>query len=162
MTVTTLCLSPTKASAMHEVRQIEVVAGSGIVEDHNFSAKQRYPGQNLTLIEAEEVEAFNARVGKNLVATDPRRNIITRGVRLNDLVGKKFVIGTATLRGVELCEPCGKLAGYLAGPDMRKADFIREFAHRSGLRADVVESGTIRVGDRVTLDGTQQTAQARP
>ncbi len=138
---------------MSEVGAIEVVAGAGIVGDHNFGAKQRYPGQNLTLIEAEEVEAFNARVGKNLVATDPRRNVVTRGVRLNDLVGKTFAIGTATLRGVELCEPCGKLAGYLAGPDMRKADFIREFAHRCGLRADVVESGTIRVGGRLVLKG---------
>jgi MOSC domain-containing protein YiiM len=136
---------------MSEVSEIEVVAGSGIVGDHSFSAKQRYPGQNLALIEAEEVEAFNARVGKNLVATDPRRNIITRGVRLNDLVGKTFVIGTATLRGVELCEPCGKLAGYLAGPEMKKKDFIREFAHRCGLRADVVESGIIRVGDQIEV-----------
>lgn len=151
MTVTALCLAPTKAFAMHEVRQIEVVAGSGIVGDHNFSAKQRYPGQNLTLIEAEEVEAFNARVGKNLLVTDPRRNIITRGVRLNDLVGKTFAMGTATLRGIELCEPCGKLAGYLAGSEMNKKDFIREFAHRCGLRADVVESGTIRVGDPVIV-----------
>lgn len=138
---------------MSEVGEIEVVAGAGIVGDHNFGARQRYPGQNLTLIEAEEVEAFNARTGKELVVTDPRRNIITRGVRLNDLVGRTFVIGTATLRGVELCEPCGKLAGYLAGPDMRKADFVREFAHRCGLRADVVVSGTIRVGDRVEAAG---------
>lgn len=136
---------------MDEVGEIEVVAGSGIVGDHNFGAKQRYPGQNLTLIEAEEVEAFNSWTGKNLGTTDPRRNIITRGVRLNDLVGKTFVIGTATLRGVELCEPCGKLAGYLAGPDMAKKDFIREFAHRCGLRADVVESGMIQVGDVIAV-----------
>lgn len=136
---------------MREVGQIDVVAGSGIVGDHNFSAKQRYPGQNLTLIEAEEVEAFNARVGKQMVATDPRRNVVTRGVRLNALVGKTFAIGTATLRGVELCEPCGKLAGYLAGPEMGKKGFIREFAHRCGLRADVVDSGIIRVGDELRV-----------
>lgn len=153
MTVTALCLSPKKSCSMSEVGEIEVVAGSGIVGDHNFGARQRYPGQNLTLIEVEEVEAFNARVGKHLAATDPRRNIVTRGVRLNELVGKTFVLGTATLRGVELCEPCGKLAGYLAGPDLKKKDFIREFAHRCGLRADVVESGSIRVGDRVALQG---------
>ena len=136
---------------MREVGQIEVVAGSGIIGDHNFGAKQRYPGQNLTLIEAEEVEAFNARVGKQMVATDPRRNVVTRGVRLNALVGKTFAIGTATLRGVELCEPCGKLASYLAGPEMGKKDFIREFAHRCGLRADVVDSGIIRVGDELRV-----------
>jgi MOSC domain-containing protein YiiM len=151
MPVSALCLSPTKASAMHEVGQIEVVADSGIVGDHNFSAKQRYPGQNLTLIEAEEIEAFSARVGKPIALTDPRRNVITRGVRLNELVGKTFVVGTATLRGVELCEPCGRLAGYLAGLGLKKKDFIREFAHRCGLRADVVASGIIRVGDPVAV-----------
>jgi MOSC domain-containing protein YiiM len=149
MTVASLCLAPKKSSSMSEVGEIELVAGAGIVGDHNFTARQRYPGQNLTLIEAEQIEAFNARNGMNLAVTDPRRNIITRGVRINDLVGKTFVIGTATLRGVELCEPCGKLAGYLAGTDLKKKDFIREFAHRCGLRADVVASGTIRVGDQV-------------
>jgi MOSC domain-containing protein YiiM len=151
MTVAALCLSPKKSSSMSEVGEIDVVAGAGIVGDHNFGVNQRYPGQNLTLIEAEEVDAFNARTGKNLVATDPRRNIVTRGVRLNDLVGKTFVIGTVTLRGVELCEPCGKLAGYLAGSGMAKKDFVREFAHRCGLRADVVESGIIRVGDGIAI-----------
>lgn len=151
MTVSTLCLSPKKSSSMSAVGEIEVVAGAGIVGDHNFTARQRYPGQNLTLIEAEEIEAFNGRAGRNLVVTDPRRNIITRGVRLNELVGKTFAIGTATLRGVELCEPCGKLAGYLAGPGMSKKDFVRQFAHRCGLRADVVESGIIRVGDGIAV-----------
>jgi MOSC domain-containing protein YiiM len=133
------------------VWEFEVVAGSGIVGDHYFSSRQRHPGQNLTLIEAEEVEAFNARVGRQLAPTDPRRNVVTRGVRLNELVGKTFAIGTATLRGVELCEPCGTLAGYLSGPDLSKTDFISQFAHRCGLRADVVTSGTIRVGDLVVL-----------
>jgi MOSC domain-containing protein YiiM len=153
MTVAALCLSPEKRSAMRVVGQIDVIAGSGVVGDHHFGVRQRYPGQNLTLIEAEEVEAFNARVGGHLLPTDPRRNVVTRGVRLNDLVGRIFVIGTATLRGIELCEPCGTLASYLSAPDMKKADFVREFTHRCGLRADVLESGTIQVGDKITVRG---------
>lgn len=153
MTISALCLSPSKSTPMQIVGEIDVVAGTGIVGDHFFSAEQRYPGQNLTLIEAEEVEAFNARTGKQLAPTDPRRNIVTRGVRLNELVGKTFTIGTATLRGVELCEPCKTLAGYLSGPDMSKTDFISQFLHRCGLRADVVVSGRIRLGDQVVLGG---------
>ncbi len=151
MTVAALCFSASKSAPMSIVDRIDVVAGTGIVGDHYFSAEQRYPGQNLTLIEAEEVDAFNARTGKQLAPTDPRRNIVTRGVRLDELVGKTFTIGTATLRGVELCEPCKTLAGYLSGDGMSKADFIMQFLHRCGRRADVVESGRICLGDQVLL-----------
>jgi MOSC domain-containing protein YiiM len=159
MTVAALCLAPSKSAPMSVVEEIEVVAGAGIVGDHYFGSEQRYPGQNVTLIETEEVEAFNARVGRNLAATDPRRNIVTREVRLNDLVGKTFHIGTATLRGVELCEPCKTLAGYLAGPDMSNTEFIAQLLHRCGLRADVLVSGRIRKGDRVVLAGEDSPAQ---
>src|SRR5215218_3620863 len=106
MTVAALCLSPAISAPVRVVEEFEVVAGAGIVGDHNFGHQQRYPGQNITLIEAEEVDAFNSRLGTYLSSTDPRRNIVTRGVRLNELVGHAFSIGTATLRGVELCEPC--------------------------------------------------------
>jgi MOSC domain-containing protein YiiM len=129
------------------VDAIEVVAGAGIVGDRTFGAEQRYPGQNITLIEIEAVQAFNARTGLKLRPTDPRRNIVTRDVRLNDLVGVEFRIGSAHLKGVELCEPCGTLADYLGGGVLSKRDFIREFLNRCGLRADVVKSGRIRLGD---------------
>jgi MOSC domain-containing protein YiiM len=150
MTVAALCFAPSKSAPMQIVEEIEVVAGSGIVGDHYFG-KVKHPGQNLTLIEAEEVEAFNARSGKNLLPTDPRRNVVTRGVRLNELVGRTFRIGDVALRGVELCEPCKTLAGYLAGPEMSKIAFMASLARRCGLRADVLKSGTIRVGDQVVL-----------
>jgi MOSC domain-containing protein YiiM len=133
---------------MRLVQEMVVEAGAGIVGDRYFGP-QRHAGQNVTLIEAEEVEAFNARTGTSLALTDPRRNVITRGVHLNELVGREFRIGSALLRGVELCEPCGTLAGYLAGSAMGKRDFIREFTHRCGLRADVVQSGRFAIGDPV-------------
>ncbi|MEY2854248.1 MAG: hypothetical protein RL030_1380 [Pseudomonadota bacterium] len=109
MSVAALCFSPSKSSPVLEAQAIEVVAGAGIVGDHYFGTVQRYPGQNITLIEAEEVEAFNSRVGKHLTVIQPRRNVVTRNVRLNELIGQTFTIGTATLRGVELCEPCGTI-----------------------------------------------------
>lgn len=140
---------------MHLVQEMVVEAGAGIVGDRYFGP-QRHPGQNVTLIEAEEVEAFNARTGKSLALTDPRRNVATRGVRLNELVGREFRIGSARFRGVELCEPCGTLAGYLAGSAMSRRDFVREFTHRCGLRADVVQSGKFGVGDPVEALGTSR------
>ena len=151
MTVVALCFAPQKAGSMSAVDALDVVAGAGIAGDRYYSASQRHPGQNITLIEAEEIEQFNARNGMRLSLTDPRRNVVTRNVRLNELVGLEFTVGSARLRGVELCEPCGTLGSYLAGQAMTKQAFVREFAHRCGLRADVVGSGRIRVGDEVVV-----------
>ena len=134
---------------MTSVDELGVVAGGGIVGDRYLAAVQRHPGQNITLIEAEEIEEFNARNGTHLVLTDPRRNVITRNVRLNNLVGVEFRIGSARFRGVELCEPCGTLSRYLSPQAMSKQVFIREFTHRCGLRADVIGTGEVRVGDAI-------------
>jgi MOSC domain-containing protein YiiM len=81
------------------------------------------------------------------VALDPsetRRNILTRGVRLNDLVGREFSVGEVRLRGIRLCEPCSHLAG-LTGRNV-----IPAFTHRGGLRAQILSGGTIRVGDGIS------------
>ncbi len=150
MSVVALCLAPARAQPVVVVEQIEIVAGAGIVGDQYFGVRdKRQAGRNVTLISMEEIEAFNARTGATLAPTDPRRNIVTRNVRLNDLVGTTFAIGAAILRGVELCEPCGKLARYLAGPAMSRKEFIHELTHRCGLRADAVGSGTVRLGDAI-------------
>lgn len=151
MTVETICYSPAEAAAMQAASAIEVVAGAGIVGDRYFSTQHKKEGKQITLIEAEEVEGFNARNGTRLSLTDPRRNVVTRGVRLAPLVGREFTVGSVRLRGIELCEPCGTLSGYLAACGMAKRDIVRDFTHRCGLRADVVASGTIRVGDAVAV-----------
>jgi MOSC domain-containing protein YiiM len=151
VTVVALCFAPQKAGSMLAVDELDIVAGTGIVGDRYFSASQRHAGQNITLIEAEEIEGFNARNGMRLSLTDPRRNVITRNLRLNQLVGLEFTIGSTRFRGVELCEPCATLSSYLAGQVMTKQTFIREFAHRCGLRADILGSGRIRVGDEVAV-----------
>lgn len=149
MTVEIICYSPEEASAMRCAPAIEVVAGAGIVGDRYFVTQHTKAGKQITLIEAEEIESFNARNGTRLSLTDPRRNVVTRGVRLAPFVGREFTVGPVRLRGIELCEPCGTLSGYLAACGMAKRDFIRDFTHRCGLRADVVASGTIRIGDAV-------------
>jgi MOSC domain-containing protein YiiM len=141
----------TKASAAQQsVASVELVAGAGIVGDRYYAEHSTQRGTNITLIEAEEIERFNAEHGANAPLHATRRNVVTRGVRLNELVGREFLIGSVRARGVELCEPCRILGGNLATPDVDVAAVVRAFVHRAGLRADLLSSGSVRVGDRVT------------
>lgn len=140
-----------KASAQQAAQEIALVAGKGIVGDRNFG-RHRWPGQNITFVEAEEVEAFNLRHARSISADDTRRNIVTRGVRLNDVVGRRFRIGPALFHGVELCEPCKTLGTLLAASGMPPHEVVRAWVHKAGLRADVLSSGVIRAGMPFSLD----------
>jgi MOSC domain-containing protein YiiM len=125
-------------------------AGGGLVGDRyhaqggTFSEKLKDSGDwEVTLIEQEEVERFNLSEGRKLGPGSFRRNIVTTGVRLNELVGSQFRVGVTVLAGMRLCEPCAHL-GKLLGPEVVKA-----MAHRAGLRARIVAGGEIRPGDEV-------------
>jgi MOSC domain-containing protein YiiM len=135
-----------------EARTVNVVAGAGIEGDRYFGATDE-PGQNITLVEAEEIEAFGAEAGRSIDLSATRRNLVTRGVRLNDLIGKEFIVGNVRLRGVELCEPCRGFGHRLASADHVPAAVVRRFVHRAGIRADVLSSGTIAVGASVRTAG---------
>ena len=134
-----------KKSDQSSVDSAEVVAGKGLVGDRYFGV-DKYPGQNVTLVEAEEIERLNEDHGQSIEQSATRRNIVTRGVRLNELVGKEFRIGDVVLFGVELCEPCAGLGGMLENDSMSNAEFVRALTHKAGLRTDVRQSGTITVG----------------
>jgi MOSC domain-containing protein YiiM len=140
-----------KGSPPVEVHEIQVVARSGIVGDRHFN-KHRVPGENMTLIEAEEVERFNTAYGQSIEASSTRRNIVTRSVRLNELVGQQFKIGDVVLYGVELCEPCSKFGKALASSDMESKDVIKAWIHKAGLRVDVQVGGIIRMGMNLKID----------
>jgi len=99
------------------------------------------PDRELTLIEAEAVEALRRDYDVDLAAGDARRNIVTRGVPLNHLVGKEFVIGGVRVCGIRLCEPCAHLQNVTC------KQLIKGLRHRAGLRAQILTQGTIRVGD---------------
>jgi ADP-ribose pyrophosphatase YjhB (NUDIX family) len=101
--------------------------------------------RDLTLIEAEAIEAVSAEIGEVIGFAAPRRNIVTRGVRLNDLVGARFRIGRLVVEGTSLCEPCAYLARITG-----KA-ILRPFVHRGGLRANILTVGEIAIGDPVDL-----------
>jgi len=132
----------------HEHQAVRVVINAGIEGDRYFD-KHDEPGQNITLIEAEEIERFITENGRAHDLSITGRNLITRGVRLNELVGKEFKVGTVLLRGVELCEPCLGLGQSLATTALTPALVVKSFVHRAGLRADVLSTGSIAVGAAV-------------
>jgi len=133
--------------AMQTHRGVELHAGRGIVGDRyfdgagTFSASEKH-GQQLTLIEGEVLDALRDD-GLHLTPVDARRNIVTRGIDLNALVGREFQIGTARCIGRRLCEPCSHLQ-RLTGTAL-----LRAMVHRGGLRADILTSGTVHVGDAI-------------
>lgn len=119
---------------------IAPVAGAG-----TFS-KGAKPDQQVTLIETEALEDLARDYGIALAPGASRRNLTTRGVALNHLVGRTFRAGAATLRGIELCEPCGHLER------LTQAGVKKGLVHRGGLRAEIVGEGVIRVGDTLQAD----------
>jgi MOSC domain-containing protein YiiM len=130
--------------------RIDVVAGAGIRGDRYFDARDE-PGQNITFIEAEEIEAFAKRTGLDVSAAATGRNVVTRGVRLNELVGKVFEVGGLRFRGVELSEPCLSFGKSLATRNLPPAAVVQEWVQRAGLRSDALSSGTLVVGTRFQI-----------
>jgi MOSC domain-containing protein YiiM len=119
---------------------VRAVAGKGLEGDRHFHEEGASPGQALTLVEAEVVEEVGLAPGET------RRQLTVRGVKLNDLVGKRFRVGDVECFGVELCEPCLHLE------ELTRPGMIKALVHRAGINADIVSGGTIRVGDPVIVD----------
>jgi MOSC domain-containing protein YiiM len=131
-----------------EQRSVRVVAGAGIEGDRYFDAHDE-PGQNVTFVEAEAIESFALEYGRPLDLSATGRNVVTRGVRLNELVGREFIIGSVRFRGVELCEPCLTLGEALATPALSPARVVKHWVRRGGLRADALTSGELSVGAEI-------------
>jgi MOSC domain-containing protein YiiM len=127
--------------------QVEVVEGAGIKGDRYFGHDGN-PGQNITFVEAEAIEFFQDehRLPRDLSVTG--RNVVTRGVRLNELVGRQFLFGSIRFRGIELCEPCMTLGNALASAVLPPRAVVKCLSHRAGLRADILSTGSLAVGDR--------------
>ena len=117
-------------------------AGHGLEGEYHWSATPE-PGQNITLIAAEALEALRDDTGIELSHEASRRNVLTRGIDLNALVGRRFTVGRVECEGIELCEPCNTLA------KLTERGVLRGLVHRGGLRADILAGGEIAVGDAV-------------
>ena len=136
-------VSPSAGEPAQAVDSVRALAGKGLEGDRHVTGKGTFdsgvPGSALTLVEAEVCESF----APPLEADEHRRNVVTRGVALNRLVGYEFKVGAVRCRGMRLCEPCTVVQGYASRP------VLRELVHRGGLRADILEDGVINVGDEV-------------
>jgi MOSC domain-containing protein YiiM len=146
--VEAIYVAATATGPTHAVDSAQAIPGVGL-EGDRYALKQGTffkpePDFELTLIEAEAIEALRRDYGVDLAVGDARRNLVTRGVALNHLVGREFTIGDVRIRGIRLCEPCEHLQG-LTGKQL-----IKGLRHRGGLRAQILSEGTIHEGDPIT------------
>lgn len=146
--VVAISVAPEEGAPTVRVDEVRAVPGRGLEGDRYFHLLGKFsrkmdPGREVTLVEAEAVEALARDYGIALQEGATRRNITTRGVPLNHLVDREFRVGDAVLRGVRLCDPCGYLE-KMTVPGVKKG-----LAHRGGLNAAVVAGGTIRTGDPI-------------
>jgi MOSC domain-containing protein YiiM len=142
---------------MRPVTEVAGEAGRGLLGDRHCrpdpqttlepscgpAAPPHHQVQDLSLVEAEVLDALRDEHGIDLTGAETRRNLVTRGIRLNDLVGRRFFIGGLLCEGVELCEPCVSIQRQTGKP------VLKPLVHRGGLYARIVTSGTVHVGDGI-------------
>lgn len=149
--VVSIHLAQAGGAPVREVAEARAVAGKGLEGDRYSTGNGTYskpkydPGRQATLIESEALEALKREYGIELGPGASRRNIMTRGVSLNDLVGREFSVGAVRCRGVRLCEPCAYLQ------KLTQPGVVRGLAHRGGLNAEILTDGVIRVGDAISV-----------
>jgi len=143
-------VGPEATGAPASVQEVCAELGRGLEGDRYWLGRGTFwkpqPDHEVTLIETEALEAFAAATGTKFEPREARRNIATRGVRLNELVNRRFRMGEATLVGIRLCEPCGHLE-RLTGQTLRPG-----LTGRGGLRAGIVAGGLLRVGDAIEVE----------
>jgi MOSC domain-containing protein YiiM len=143
-TVVSINIAPAAEAPMQSVSEVRAIPGQGLEGDRYFDHKGTFskpqPDRELTLIEVEAIEAMKSELGVDFGLGDSRRNVVTRGVPLNHLVGREFWIGDVKARGLRLCEPCGHLAR------LSHEKVLPGLVHRGGLRAQILTEGVIRVG----------------
>jgi MOSC domain-containing protein YiiM len=147
--VVAVYIAPKPAQPMVSVAEVRAVSDRGLEGDRFFRESWRAanrPDKALTLIEEETLQAAAAELGTETFADKSRRNIVTRGVPLIDLLDREFTVGGVLMRGLRLFEPCGHLEKV-----SKMAGIFRALEHRSGLKAAIIGDGTIRVGDAIAL-----------
>ena len=139
--VEAIFISAKRGDVPNPVESVQAVAGKGLDGNRYFDTGR--PHQELTLIEAEQLEYALAEHGLAIEAAATGRNLLTRGVDLNALVGKQFRVGEVECRGIELCEPCKTMEGRTA------PGAIKALVHRAGLNAEILVGGKLRPGDEI-------------
>ena len=140
-----LGITSTNNKKITEVKTIEVIENKGVVGDRHFQDFND-PYCQLTLIESENIDYYNSKYGLNFSYLEFRRNIITKGIFLNDLIGRQFFIGKVKVEGIDLCRPCRHLSETL-----HQDNIIKEFLRKGGLRCQILSSSNIYVGDKISM-----------
>jgi len=130
---------------IQEVDSIELLSGKGVVGDRHFQ-ENNDPKNQVTLIESENIDYYNNKFKTDYSYIDFRRNVVTKGIQLNDLIGKELLIGKVKIKGHDLCRPCKHLEETLEGKDI-----IKEFLIRGGLRCEILISGSVIIGDEIKV-----------
>tara|TARA_B100001063_G_C16489267_1_gene416569 strand:- start:35 stop:478 length:444 start_codon:yes stop_codon:yes gene_type:complete len=128
-----------------ETKEIDLIAGKGIVNDRHFKDYNN-PLNQLSIIECENIDEYNLKNKLNIPYLNFRRNIVTRGIKLNDLVGKKISVGSVKLEVLDLCRPCRHLSEKLG-----RNDIIKEFLRKGGIRCQIMNDGKISLSDQIKI-----------
>ena len=140
-----LGISTKNNQPIKEVNSIDVLASQGVIGDRHFK-EFNDPYNQLSLIESENIDDYNIKYGLNIPYLDFRRNIVTKGIQLNNLVGKKILVGNVEVEGIDLCRPCRHLTEVLG-----RSNILKEFLRRGGLRCEVLSSSSIKIGDKIKV-----------
>jgi len=143
--VTNICLATESGGEMQEAQSINVIANQGIINDRYFKEKNDKDIQ-ITLIESENVEYYNLLSGTNFLPIDFRRNIITKGINLNKLVGKEIIVGEVKMKVHRLCDPCRYLQEHL-----KQKNLVKKLLNRGGLRCEILNDGVIKIDDNIKV-----------
>jgi len=136
-------ISKNKGNQITDVNEVNVVMGMGI-ENDRFFKKDNNKRSQITLIELENIIYYNKLYNENIPAIDFRRNIITEGIKLNELLNTEFFVGEVKLKAHDLCKPCKYLQESL-----NQKNLVKEFLHKGGLRCEILTSGKISIGDMI-------------
>lgn len=157
--VSEIFVAPESAAPMVSLPSVRAFKDRGLEGDRFFrdswNAVSR-PDKSVSLIEDEVLELAAKELGLERIGILTRRNIVSRGVPLIELLGREFTVGGARMRGIRLFEPCGHLVAVTKLPGIFKA-----LEHRSGLKAEVLSDGTIRTGAPIMLEQGVQNSLAK-
>ncbi len=150
--IVSIFIAPEAGMPMRSVSEASLEAGRGIVGDRYYLGKGTFseklmglPDNEVTLIESEQIDLFNRSTGLEIGYDAPRRNVVTQGIRLNELVHIQFHIGAVLLEGIRLCEPCAHLAGLVSD------QILPGLVHRGGLRAQIISGGCIKPSQSIKV-----------
>ena len=139
-------ISKNRNNKIVNVNKVEAIKGKGLVGEKHFREDNKKECQ-ITLIEIENINHYNKLTGTTIPAINFLRNIVTEGIKLNELVGKEFLIGSVKVKAHDLCRPCKYLQESL-----QQKNVVKEFLYTGGLRCEILSSGKISIDDQIIVN----------